>query len=155
MSDRPVIMLPDEERVVVHLPDFPEETASRAVIRLPDLVSKDEQAVAEVVAEGQRLLFKHPVAAQRVYRALVAEGRRYAETEEGRAWRSRLQASPALRRLRPLWEAATFNVLEAEGDSILPTKLIELVAQALSHADIERTTAFLSEQTSTALEEPR
>lgn len=141
MSKHEVIFLPADEE------------GATARIRLPDVVGEEEQAVADVVAEGQRFLFKHPVAAQALYRSLVAEGRRFAETDEGRAWRARLEASPAIRRLRPLWEAATFNVLEARGDSLLPSQLIELVAQALSHADIEKTTAFLNE--SSALDERR
>ncbi|MBX3203776.1 MAG: hypothetical protein KF764_01845 [Labilithrix sp.] len=118
--------------------------SERAVIRLPELL-EEEEVVANVVAQGQRWLIKHPVAAQAIYRALVAEGRKFAETDEGGAWRARLEASPAIRRLRPLWEAATLNVLEADGDAVIPSQLIELVAQALSHTNIEKTTALLSE----------
>lgn len=117
---------------------------AHAVIRLPELL-EEEAVVADIVAQGQRWLFKHPVAAQAIHRALVAEGRAFGETDEGRAWRARLEASPAIRRLRPLWEAATLNVLESTRDARLPSQLIELVAQALSHANIEKTTALLSE----------
>ena len=83
-------------------------------------------------------------AAQAAYRALVAEGRRYAETDEGRAWRARLDASETLRRLRPLWEAGTLNVLDGAEGSAIPSAFIELVAQALSRADLEAFTAALT-----------
>lgn len=138
---------PVSDRNVITLPDLDATVPSQDCIELPDIAADDEEAVAAVIAQSQRILFKHPVAAQALYRALVAEGRQFATTSEGSAWRARLEASPAIRRLRPLWEAATFNVLEATGDSQLPSKLVELVAQALSHADMEATTAFLSERT--------
>lgn len=158
MSDREVIRLPDLAPIEarIELPDVDDSPGEAPdCIRLPDMAGDDEEAVANVVAAGQRFVLKHPSAAQALYRALVAEGRRFAGSEDGHAWRARLEASPAIRRLRPLWEAATFNVLDATGESALPSKLVELVAQAVSHADIEATTAFLSERSTGAFGEPR
>jgi hypothetical protein len=37
------------------------------------------------------------------------------------------------------------NVLETSGDAALPSQLIELVAQALSHAGVEKIAAALSD----------
>jgi len=106
----------------------------------------DDDAAARLIAWVQRLLFKHPAAAQAAHRALVAEGRRFAETDEGRVWRARLDASETLRRCRPLWEAATLNVLDDDGDGdALPSQLIDLVAQAVSRGDLDAWTATLTE----------
>jgi len=116
----------------------------RKVVQLPELL-EDELRVAEVIARGNRAVLKHPVAVQAAYRALVAEGRRFAKTDEGTMWRARLEASDAIRRASPLWEAATLNVLETSGDAALPSQLIELVAQALSHAGVEKIAAALSD----------
>lgn len=112
-------------------------------IELPAVAPSDP--LARLVAWAQRVVFKHPVAAQAAYRALVAEGARYAQTEEGRAWRARLEASEELRRLRPVWELATLNLLEGGGSSALPRQFIDLVAQAVSRADVESVAAALAE----------
>lgn len=120
---------------------MPADAPARLV--LPPATADDP--VVQVVAWARRVLFKHPAAAQATYRALIAEGRLYAKTEEGAAWRARLDASETLRRMRPLWEVATVNLLEAEGSGAIPGQFIELLAQALSRADLEALTAALSE----------
>ena len=111
---------------------------SKAVpsIRLPD--AADADPIARLVERAHRLLIKHPVAAQAAYRALVAEGARFAGTDEGKTWLARVEHSEQLRRLRPLWEAATLNLLDARSPSALPGQFIELVAHAIGQANIER-----------------
>ncbi len=123
-------MNPSDERA----PDIviPEET-------IPD--TTDGADVARVIDTLQLVVLKHPVAAQAAYRAFVAEGRRFAATEEGRSWHARLERSPEMQRLRSLWEAATFNVLRADETSALPGPFIDLIAQVVSRADVEHLTA--------------
>lgn len=116
---------------------------ARARVVLPTTTAEDP--VVRLVDQARRVVFKHPAAAQSAYRALVAEGRRYAKTPEGRAWRARLDASEALRRMRPLWEAATMNLLDGAEGAALPGAFIELLAQALSRTDLEAVTAALAE----------
>ena len=118
----------------------------------PHLVipASDDDLAARLVGWSQRLVLKYPSAAQAAYRALVAEGREFVTTAEGRAWRSRLEASDELRRLRPLWEAATLSVLDASEDTALPGQYIDLLAQALSRVDLEDVVAGL-----TAMSAPR
>jgi hypothetical protein len=90
-----------------------------------------------LVEAGRCALLKHPRAVQAMYRALVAEGRRFAETEQGRAWRARLEASEPIARARTLWEATTLNVLEAEPGGALPGALLDMLAHAISRGDLE------------------
>jgi len=112
----------------------------------PDLVvPSEDDDVEQLIQWTQGLLLKHPVAAQAAFRALVAEGRRFAATDEGAVWRRRLEASPLLPRLRSLWEAASFNALDADGTELLPALLIDLVAQALSRSDLEEVTVRVTE----------
>lgn len=116
--------------------------ARRPRIVLP--AASPDDPVVRVIEDTRRTLLKHPAAAQAAYRALVSEGRAYAQTDEGRAWRARLDASVTLRRLRPLWEAATLNLLDGAAGKALPGTFIEMVAQALSRADLEALTAALT-----------
>ena len=87
--------------------------------------------------QAQRLMLEHPAAAQRMFSALVAEGRRYAETPEGAALAERLAGSDLIRRGRVLWEVATLNLLEESAPSVLPTRLLDLFAQATAVEALE------------------
>jgi hypothetical protein len=64
--------------------------------------------VARLLRSLQALLLRHPFAASEAVRALVAEGRAFAETEEGRLWKERLEHSSVLRDARTLWEGVVF-----------------------------------------------
>jgi hypothetical protein len=119
----------------------------RLVLPDPDVDVAGSDGLKSVVIELQRLMLKYPVAMQAAYRALVAEGRRFAATDEGRAWQARLEASPAVSRAQALWEAATFNALDAEGESPLPTALVDMVAYAISRGDLEIWLARFTELT--------
>jgi len=86
---------------------------------------------------AQRLLLEHPEAAQRLFSALVAEGRRYAETPEGAALAQRLEGSALIRRGRVVWEVTTLNLLEESAPSALPTRLLDLFAHATAIEALE------------------
>jgi hypothetical protein len=105
---------------------------------VPTLTIRDrETQLLDVLRFGQRLLFKYPVAARALYRAFVAEGRRFAETAEGRRWRKRLEGSQLIERGAVVWEIATLNLLDEDGDHLLPSALVDALAQAATVAELE------------------
>jgi hypothetical protein len=109
---------------------------------------EERDALRTVIETLQLTVLKHPVASQAAYRALVAEGRRFATTPEGRAWRERLECSPEVARLRSVWEVGTFNALTTTDTAALPAPLIDLIAQLASRTDLERATVALSDAAS-------
>lgn len=111
------------------------EPARRVVLRDP------EDELAQVLRRAQLLLIQHPVAAQAIFRAFVAEGRAFAETAEGRRLREELAGSELIRRGRVVWEVGTLNLLEEDGETVLPSKLLDAVVQA---AGVEALEPFLS-----------
>lgn len=96
------------------------------------------------VRELQMLVLAHPVVAQRIYVALVAQGRAAAASELGRERRAALARSPLLARLRGLWEPGTFNLLEAEPSGPLPSFYLDVLAMTLDLEDAERMLAAVS-----------
>ncbi|MEW6268246.1 MAG: hypothetical protein AB1689_02980 [Thermodesulfobacteriota bacterium] len=94
----------------------------------PHLVFRDvaeEDDLDRVVRQIQALLLAYPLAAQAMFRALVAEGRAFAATAEGRRWAERLVHSPLVRRGRLLWDVATVRALDDDPDVLLPSALAE------------------------------
>ena len=97
----------------------------------------------DVLRAAQAWVIEHPVAAQSLFAAFVAEGRRYAATPEGAALRERVAGSDLARRGRVLWEVGTLNVLEERPEGPLPGRVVEAMAQALATPDLERLLARL------------
>jgi hypothetical protein len=87
--------------------------------------------LAQVLQDAQYLLLKHPVATQAAVRALVAEGRRFAETPDGRRWKTRLAGSELVRRARMLWQGSVLNMFEESPGTLLPSALLDAVMGAL------------------------
>jgi len=96
-----------------------------------------DDALHAPLRRAQRLLLEHPAAAQRIFSALVAEGRRYAETPEGAALAERLAGSELIRRGRVVWEVTTLNLLEEAPPSVLPTRLLDVFAHATAVEALE------------------
>ncbi|MBI5515786.1 MAG: hypothetical protein HY909_18535 [Deltaproteobacteria bacterium] len=78
----------------------------------------------------QLVLFKYPVASQAAFQSLLEEGRRFALTDEGRAWQERLLASPLFRGAQALWEGATLNILEPDSRKLIPSALLDALIAA-------------------------
>lgn len=91
----------------------------------------DDRAV-EILQEAQLAMLRHPAAAQAAFRALIAEGRRFAATAEGRRWKARLARSELVRRGRAMWESSAFGMLEENGNSPLPSAFLDALVQALA-----------------------
>jgi hypothetical protein len=97
----------------------------------------DESDLLQMLNGLQRLLLLHPVAAQASFSSFVAEGRRFAETDEGRKWASVLLESRLLARLRRVWESATLNMLEEQPTTVLPSVFIEAIFRAARSAQLD------------------
>jgi hypothetical protein len=120
------------------------------VVRI--VVRPAEPDFVRILQEAQFLLLKYPAAAQAGFQALVEEGRRFAETEEGRRWQRRLAGSELVRRGHMLWEGSAADMLEADPTSILPTALLDAIAAAVSRSDLSD---LLDQITPDAILDPR
>jgi hypothetical protein len=94
----------------------------------------------------QRILVRHPAAAQGGFRALVTEGRRFAETEEGADLARRLADSELVRRGRVVWDVTTMSALTANKADVLPTVLMESFLQAIATEPLEPMLSRLMEE---------
>jgi hypothetical protein len=97
---------------------------------------RDDDAGVTLLREAQAVLVKYPIAAQAAFAALVREGRRFAATEEGRAWKSRLAGSPLVARARTLFEGLAGGLLDEHGGA-LPSAYVDALIRALDR-DLER-----------------
>jgi hypothetical protein len=93
-------------------------------------------AVERTLEAVQRAIFRYPVATKAAFRALVAEGRRYAETTEGAELLTRLQGSPAVERARLLWEVVGVRAFADDAEA-LPGFFVDRLAEALRMEPLE------------------
>jgi hypothetical protein len=96
----------------------------------------DDDAGVAVLREAQAVLVKYPIAAQAAFAALVREGRRFAATDDGRAWKSRLAGSPLVAQARTLFESLAGGLLDERGGA-LPSAYADALIRALDR-DLER-----------------
>jgi hypothetical protein len=121
----------------------PEEAEATPTLVLPP----DEPADPVSLALGhlQELVFRHPVAMQALFRAFVAEGRRFARTEEGRRWAERLARSDLVRQGRVAWESVTLNAFDDRDDTVLPTAILDAFTKAIATDDLHAVLAKVFE----------
>jgi len=108
----------------------------------PRLVFEDdapepEDELTALLQQLQLAVLCHPVAAQAAFRSLVAEGRRFSQTDAGAAWAARLEGSPLVTRGRLAWEALTLNALDDDEAVAVPTAVLDAFTQAVGSADME------------------
>lgn len=108
---------------------------------LEALTEEPRDELSRLLIELRWLIIKHPIAARAAFRSLVAEGRRFAATDEGAPWRHRLEGSPLIRRGRTVWELATLNMLDEDAARPLPTQLIDAFCHAAARSDLEQALA--------------
>ena len=97
-----------------------------------------ERGVYELLLGLRRAVFGIPAAARAVHDLLVAQGRRYAETEAGAALRDALVTSAAVDHLRRVWETVSLNVLDGPAPpSMVPDAWAELLADAIAGSAID------------------
>ena len=88
--------------------------------------------------EGVRnALLRHPIAAQAAFFALAAEGRRFAQTEEGAQVRERLAHSELFARLRIVWESLSMTAFDERTEAALPSFFLDGVVRAAADAGLE------------------
>lgn len=110
---------------------------SNALAILEHLVDENaDDEVGRLVTHAHAMLLKHPVASRAAFRALVAEGRRFAETDAGRVWKERLESSDLVERGRSVFEIASLGMLD-DRPAVLPTQFVDMIAYAVSVADLE------------------
>ncbi|MBL8603307.1 MAG: hypothetical protein JNK72_15390 [Myxococcales bacterium] len=96
-----------------------------------------EDAIASALRSLQRGLIAHPVVAQKLFRALVAEGRAYAQTAEGARLREEIAESALLRRGRVVWEVTTLNIFEEHPEGVIPSRLLDAFAKSTALSALE------------------
>jgi hypothetical protein len=96
-----------------------------------------EAGLLELLRRLQRLMLKHPVAAQAAFTALVAEGRRFAATPEGAAWKATLAGSELVRNGRQLFGALSLELLEEDSSTVVPSAYLEALFQAARSPELE------------------
>lgn len=106
-------------------PEFP------AVLEIPE-----DDAVESLLGVVHGLIIRHPAAAQALFRALVAEGRAFAATDEGAPWASRLRRSELVRQGRVVWDAVSLNALDDREETVLPTAILDAFTRAMASEDV-------------------
>lgn len=96
-----------------------------------------DDELSEVLAQASLLVLKHPAAAQALLHALIREGRRFGATEQGRRWREVLAGSEFVQRGRALWDATNLKLIEDDPETLLPTAVIDAIAQVLGRGDLQ------------------
>lgn len=94
----------------------------------------------------QEMVFRHPAAAQALFSSLVAEGRAFAETPEGKVWKEKLARSDLVRQGRVAWDGLTLNALDDQEDVVLPTVILDAFAKAIASADVHAVLAQALEE---------
>ncbi len=96
-----------------------------------------EAAVLEALRAAQHLMMRYPVASRRAIASFCAEGRRFAQTEEGAALKEKLGRASAMRKARTVWETTTLNLMEEREEALLPSMMLEALFLAGSMQNLE------------------
>jgi hypothetical protein len=80
---------------------------------------------------------RYPIAAQAAFAALAAEGRRFAQTDEGAAWKERLASSKLVAELRVIWDSLGMTAFVEKPTEALPTFFVDGLVNAASSDDVE------------------
>jgi hypothetical protein len=100
--------------------------------------SWSEKEILGLLDGAQMAMIKHPTATQAAFAALVREGRRFAETAEGKRWLDVLGASSFMRQARWVWETTSLNMLEEDAGTIVPSTYLEALLRAAEVPDLEQ-----------------
>lgn len=89
-----------------------------------------------ILSAATTLLLKHPTMTQDAFAALVAEGRRFGQTDAGRRWMAALADSELVRNGRALWEGSALNLLEDAPGTVIPSAVLDAIVQVLGRPDL-------------------
>jgi hypothetical protein len=99
--------------------------------RIPELViAERDDAVVDLLRAIQRTALLHSEAAQGLFESLAEEGRLFAQTAEGKRWKSVVLHSTLLARAQLVWQNATLWLTERSEGGATPSALIDAVAAA-------------------------
>lgn len=101
----------------------------------------------DLLAQLQLAIVSHPIAAQALFRALVAEGRAFATTPEGQRWAAMLVDSPLIQRGRMVWDVTTLRMLDDDPDTVLPSTLMDAFVKTTAKEVLEPFLSRLFEKT--------
>lgn len=96
----------------------------------------DDGPVERALGELHALIVRHPVAAQALFRAFVAEGRAFAGTAEGARWMEQLRRSDLVRQGRVVWDTVSLNALDDREENVFPSAILDAFARALVSTDM-------------------
>jgi hypothetical protein len=105
------------------------------------LLDEPADELSRLLTELRWLTLRHPIAARHAVRALIAEGRRFAATDEGRAWKQRLAGSELVHRGQLIWDVGTWGSLDGDHEHLLPTEVIDVLSRASARRDLETAVA--------------
>jgi hypothetical protein len=105
------------------------------------LFDEPTDELSKLLADLRWLTLRHPIAARSAVRSLIAEGRRFATTEEGAAWKARLSRSELVRRGQTVWDVGTLGSLDHDSEHCIPTQVIDAFARASARRDLETAVA--------------
>jgi hypothetical protein len=84
-----------------------------------------DESTLRILQALQSMLLRHPIAFQAAFNALIAEGRMFGETPEGRELKTKLENSSLVQQLRYVFDLTTFSLLERDASSMLPSAYID------------------------------
>jgi hypothetical protein len=94
---------------------------------LPTVYLPSSETTLWVLRRLQALVLKHPVAAKAAFDALIAEGRAFAQTPEGKGWLDKLAASELLHRARLVLDFPGLSMLERDSPEVLPSAYLDTI----------------------------
>lgn len=103
----------------------------------PPAQAGEDEDLVRVLRSLQESLFRHPLAFRAAFAAVVEEGRRFADTEEGAQWLERLRHSPLLPRVRLFGKMLSFSMLEQDDPERLPSTYLEGLFRLAGHPDAD------------------
>ena len=101
---------------------------------LPTIYLVEPDGAIQLLRQLQVLVLKHPVAAKAAFNALIAEGRAFAQTPEGKAWEDRLSRSELLHRAKLILDFPGLSMLEQDGSTTLPSAYLDTLFMLASSA---------------------
>ena len=92
----------------------------------------------ELLGRVREVVLSQPAVGHAITSFLVAEGRRFASTDTGRAG-GRLRDAPEVERLRQIWEATTLNVFDDDQRrGGVPDAWVDLITDLASIGRVDR-----------------
>jgi hypothetical protein len=99
--------------------------------------SASEAELLGALRSLQDMLWRHPMAVQAAFSALVREGRAFAKTPEGARLRDDLARSPTLAKTRMVWEVLSLSAFVERPDGALPGVFADALVRAIKVKAVE------------------